>query len=448
MDPFADNRHPAAGTNDDDQAVPLARRGARTATIAALAVLALGVGAGGYLLGTQLGGDSGDDGTAAPRQPSSGPAPTDRAQPGGEAALTEDPDHLGADDWIGAGEASSEEGVGWFSYSAEGYSPYLTDVLVAGDGLSTDSPGTAEISSSRLADGTPTEVVNQTVEALGLSGELNSDSDTYAWWDGVVDGQSASIAASSDAGGYLDLYISDPTLEQCWWDMEPLPYDLGEDGEAVTGSSGLDDGGVATDAPEDSMPVPEGTCEGEELTVAEARAAAEVFLAAIGRDAAPITWTDQPDAPESAVLHWISGTIDGGHVTFEVSADTVISMNLELPTVQDSLGEYPLASPREAVERFHDPRFQSIYLDSDRVYDGAQYQTWESEEPMQIPQINPGDPIPAWVNEVVITDTELIEATLYAGERGYTVPGYLLTGAQGELWVTIALADEAFDFGG
>ena len=112
------------------------------------------------------------------------------------------------------------------------------------------------------------------------------------------------------------------------------------------------------------------------------------------------------------------------------------------------LGDYPVISPAEAVERVTDVRFQQLgaYIPTLDYYDeSGYYEEWVEPEPL--PPIAPGELIPYPLTESAVTTAELHTGivSLWDGTE-FIVPVYDLSDGQGNHWQVMGLAEEALDF--
>lgn len=107
---------------------------------------------------------------------------------------------------------------------------------------------------------------------------------------------------------------------------------------------------------------------------------------------------------------------------------------------RESLGQYPVISAADAVERLADPRFRAgpmPQLDPRQVPD----------DPPLLP-LEPGQELPWPVPEIRLVDAELVTATYQvAGER-LLLPTWHLLDADGQIWPVLALAEDALDLDG
>lgn len=444
-------------TADGDVAVPARRSGSRATALAAAAVLAIGAGVGGYVLGHRAGGDPDTTQVTDQSGESAGTGRTDPAEPRGASDrllagsdATQDPQGLEDGDSTFGGED-----VGWFATSGAADSSYIgydPEVLIPGDGLSTESPGTGEVTRLVLADIDPEDFIANVVEVLDLGpGQTDAMGDSVSWFS-----DDPEVWTSLDIGvyseGWLNFSTDDDIVETCEYGLWEDDAELLEGEATAEGEVGGDDVGAATAAPIPQEAPAE--CDAAEVPVEEAEASAREFLDTIGLDSTAYTFTFEEDWTPSAAVRYFSVSLEGSDETSGagqviVTQNGVTSVNVQMPTEAVSLGEYPLTSPRDAVERYHDPRFQQLYVDTVQVYDGSQYSMWGDAEPTDIPEpepLSPGDPIPAWVSEVVIEDAELITGSLSISGGTVQIPTYLLTGADGQVYAVPALAEEAFDF--
>jgi hypothetical protein len=115
-----------------------------------------------------------------------------------------------------------------------------------------------------------------------------------------------------------------------------------------------------------------------------------------------------------------------------------------------ALGDYPVISPAEAVERLSDPRFgQNAWPVTYGPAAEARLMEGEDErtEPYVAPAVPSSDADLPWdVTEVTITEARLGLAQEYRqDEATLLLPAYELSDAEGNVWSVVAVAEEALD---
>src|SRR5690606_24692724 len=115
-----------------------------------------------------------------------------------------------------------------------------------------------------------------------------------------------------------------------------------------------------------------------------------------------------------------------------------------------SMGDYPLVSPVEAVERVGDPRFSTwgtVYVPSlDEGHPALYEEEWVEPDWPDV-DLSAGAAIPVWMTEGPVVEARVEPGVLSVPSgREFVVPTYILTDDQGRHHTMIALADEALDF--
>lgn len=448
---FSDTSDTAVRVHDPDV------RTGRGGILVAAAVAALALGGGGYALGTTAGDDntptvaasdsSSDDANSAVTH-DSGPA-LDQ----GVSAAAEG----GAVDMSGD-EAMSEEGMG-------GGGGYAGPVIpVAGEGLSTErTTGTVYGASADSAGPGEelTDLLQGYADRLGIEGTVQDEDGHFAH---VIDSADGRNLAAYSNGATSSLDYTNPTLDPWCEDMRTQMADSGED----YGWFGYGSGGPADITCTELGPRPDD---------ATALATAEEFLAQLEVDYSGYTLQVQtydpeiygtqegdgayatsapgeshPLGPENTSTEVIVSTTDGPLEGYHDWHLSVTSEGVSYASIQFGdyveLGDYPVISPAEAVERVNDVRFQQLgaYIPTLDYYDeSGYYEEWVEPEPL--PPIAPGELIPYPLTESAVTTAELHTGivSLWDGTE-FIVPVYDLSDGQGNHWQVMGLAEEALDF--
>lgn len=463
---------------DADRAVPVTdpmNRRTRWPLAAAAAIAAVSLGVGGYTLGASqaerpvvAGDDAADaDGAETDTDPEVGLA---------EAALREEA--LSGGDGMAAGaegEVSSDSGYGW----SEMWGPV---VLTAGDGLS-DERTTGEVRAPQALDVDPEQLLGDVAAARGIEGEI-TEMDGQSW--SVVDGPVAVHVnrwGSSLDVSYTD-YTADPYCAEMAQEAElseeemaeepgwfgPRPDDCREVGPApdeetalAESSDLLEDLGVdlstvrleVEDYGVSYTMEMEGPLSTADVTTVTEAPASQDDGQDPGQDAALSTAevSEPVDVPVDYAMPTVEVTVYGaegsgspdpkGHVS--VSSVGVSSAYVSL-VEHVSLGDYPVISAQEAVERFMDPRFAqgtfSLPFD-EQYYSEEMYSELEVPQPVQL---EAGDPLPYPVREATVVEAELVQGTIHQPDgTNYVVPGYRLTDDRGQQYGVLGLAEEALD---
>ncbi|MDQ3527308.1 MAG: hypothetical protein M3424_05405, partial [Actinomycetota bacterium] len=444
-------------------------RGSRVALVAAAAVMALGLGVGGYALGTQT--VEGGDGTAAPSvtdeaetdpvaddpdgdgPDADGPDAEDPASaqgslpdllreevsPAGSGAASES---MASGGYAMGGASESDMGYGWFG----GGGPVL---LQAGPGLS-EERGTAEVRAQRAPDIDPAEFLTTWAASLGIDAEPLAPEPRYAYIE-------------SD-GTYLSAYGNASSFGFDFSDSSIDPY-CAENAQMMETEMATEDVAASTSMP-GPWPEPADCVElGAAPSHADAIVQAQEFLALTGVDVTKYEF--QADSYGTA-----SVDVSAQDTTQDTTGDTARDMGMGMGpqlylTVTaagianaggqigeyHSLGDYPVISAVEAVERTRDSRFSSPGMLQVPEADEGNAGIWADMDEQMMEQqgtptvIGSGDPVPFPVTEATVVEATLTTG-LYMTMDGsqLSVPAYVLVDEQGRHHTMIALTDEALDF--
>lgn len=416
---------------ESDRAVRVNERSARRSRvpmIAAAAALAMGVGVGGYAIGA---------GTADGGGEQAGPV---SVQNGAEAGPTADLGQGQRPGSIGGNRTESGGGYSTQSGSAVGEDSETSwpggmggqaVVLNPGPGLSTTG-GTGEVLQPVPLEGDLEERLTAWAERLGLEGSVQVQDELWASLD------SGAITLSINGGSYAGLDYSNSDL-QIWCDdafFEILPEDV--------------EGAEPTSEP---APVSPSECELGLTEVDEATAldVAADFLTDAGLDAEAYTLEiAYTDGLTTEVYGTSSSGVVPTRASISVTSEGVSYGYVQLPLEYASLGDYPVISATEAVERLNQPRYTSWYVSIPSVDDawrgGWNEPGWVEPEPIVL---QPGQAIPFAVTEATITEATLTTGLLgLADGTELAVPAYDLRDENGTAYSVIAVADSALDFTG
>ncbi len=407
---------------------------ARVAGVAAAAVL---LGGGGYALGAAQDGDSGSGLVAG------GAAPAISLQSGAGADGGNAESMIGAQDegskpaaaprLAGGGDSAYWGGSGRTVFTASGLSSEPTSL----HGHGFDSVGAFT-----------QDAIARAAAALGVPGtpELRDGS----WIVGPNDGTGPSVSLYPD--GTVTLSYYDPGKD---------PYSCVATTE-VGAAEPASPGGATSEGSTDIAPVPD-PCEQRDLGAApEGEAAAAVVrdaLSALGVDPASfeLTVDHTADSPEWTYVTAF-GVLDGQRTGLSWNAQLtgagLQSLYGSTAALVD-LGEYPVISPVEAVQRLTDPRFGSGWFGpmfrADDGMVGAAADTAVAPEPVTPtvpPSATPGTVV-AWpVDHATIVQARLgLALQTQPDGVALLVPSYELTSDTGDVWTVIAVADSSLDFG-
>lgn len=444
---FSDTSDTAVRVHDPDV------RTGRGGILVAAAVAALALGAGGYALGTTTADDAPSAAPQDPTSANSNSAVNQDAEPGlqhGSSAASED----------SAYEESAEADMGG-SYAG----PVIP---VAGESLSTERTTGKVYGASgegQWADGEARNLLQGYADQLGVEGtvEGGDDNEDYFYVIDATDGRNLS---AHSYGNNNSLDYSNPALDP--WCEEMKTEMENSDEESGWFGYGPGPGGPAVITCAELGPAPDD---------ATAIATAQEFLSQLGIDATGYTFEvlpsyaysememagdeafatsapdDSPgDNPEMATAEVAISPTDSPLAGFRDWHVSTTSAGISYASIQFGelveLGDYPVISPAEAVQRVNDVRFQQLgaYIPTLDYYDeSGYYEEWVEPEPL--PPVSPGELIPFPLTESPVTAAELHTGivSLWDGTE-FIVPVYDLSDADGNHWQVMGLAEEALDF--
>lgn len=428
----------AAGQSDAGTPMPgdeLAARRARRRTGwlgAAAAVALVAVGGGGYLAGAAAGGPDGvGEGTA--EAPITLDAPVGAADSRG-AEPARGP--MAATDTDMAAESADQKA----SYP---YGFWGRTVFHAGAGLST-SGSEAEAFGLDPAGVLSAETARRVGDTLGASGEPRQEGGS--WVVGPADGSGPTVHVYADGSGSFDFY--DPARDP--WSCPAFP------GKAEPGTTGE----AGTDSPE-ILPAPDCPTVTPDAAPAtgDAVAALRDVMDRLGVDPAGFeleAGESYEGDPWRYVTAWqvVEGQRTGLSWSASVSASGIANLSGFLAE-SISLGQYPVVSEAEAVERLGDPRFGASGGMIAQAADARAAEEGDTASSDMMPAPNPtvpATPTPgariAWpVTDVTITSGRLGVAQQYMPDGAVLLlPAYELRAADGNVWSVLAVAEDVLDF--
>lgn len=414
---------------------PLRGSRARAPWVAAAAVAAIGLGAGGYALGMQQ----------VETAPVADQTQVEPASPGLDLATEALPRGGMALD----GEESMilEDGVTDEDMASEDYGMFYDPGavrLVAGEGLPA-GPGTGEVLAT-VSDQDPEEFATSLAEHLGMDAVPAPEGESWGYdATDLVDAQTGQVIHASTDGGPLNFhYESIFASEWCLQMFEGLT----EEDMAVVQEDWARSYGPGMPLPDaSSCRTPEGPAPSEE----QAKVWAEEFFAGAGVDTSGFTVeVYAPDDSTTVNLdYWPEGLQYGQlHLSAVIGPDGVTSAYGMVGELS-SLGDYPVISAAEAVDRYGTREWSTDYSvsipeDSEPwLGNGMSMPSYELTEPTVL---QPGDRIPLLLKEKTVTGAELVQGTLYTPNSGeLQVPAWKLLTEDGMYYAVLALADEALD---
>lgn len=412
----------------------------RAPWIAAAAVVAIGLGAGGYALGLQQ----------AETAPVADPVRVEPASPGldlateplprggtaldGEESMSSEG---GAADEDMAGEDMADEDYGMF------YDPGPVRLL-AGEDLPA-GPGTGEVLAT-VSDQDPEEFATSLAEHLGMDAVPVPEAESWGYdATDLVDTQTGQVIHASIEGGPLNFHYESIFANE--WCLEMFEG-LTEEDMAVVQEDWARSYGPGMPLPDaSSCRTPEGPAPSEE----QAKAWAEKFFAGAGVDTSGFT-VDVYAYDDSATVnidYWPEGAQHGQlHLSAVVGPDGVSSAYGMVGELS-SLGDYPVISAADAVDRYGTREWSMDYSvtipeDSEPwLGNDMSMPSYELTEPTLL---QPGDRIPLLLKDKTVTGAELVQGILYTPDNGeLQVPVWKLLTDDGMHYAVLALADEALD---
>lgn len=396
----------------------------RAPWIAAAAIVALGIGAGGYALGV-----SRDDGTVLMANQDSLLSPA----AGGSIGATSSLD-------LGSASASGGESA------PQPYDPGPVR-LVAADGLSNERT-TGQVR-TLMTDEVPEDYLARWTEAMDLQGTSVTDSDYFGFGDGVgtFDQENGEWAmVGNPDGGLSFMYTSIFRVEGCReMHAQITQRELDEfrkEWERVLGE------GTPLPTASDCIP-PEGTRPTDDEAIAQATA----FLADAGVPVEDYT-VRVPDYGERTSLYvpveaWPTGYAYGPlHASATVGPAGVVEAYGSIGEMT-SLGDYPVISPTEAVERYGEREFSmeygislpEDYAELERDPDATI--TFLEPDIDEAPEVAEGMKVPLLLKDKEVTSAELVQGMMWTQSGSMEVPTWKLKTDDGMTYPVLALADEA-----
>ncbi|WP_151525960.1 hypothetical protein [Serinicoccus kebangsaanensis] len=397
----------------------------RAPWVAAACIAALAIGAGGYVLGAQRSTDTllvaDQGGLLAP------------AGGGVEAGVSAE-----------MGASASVESSGSES-APEPYDPGPVR-LVPGPDLS-DERSTGQVRVLR-SDEDPAAFVEAWAGALDLQGvPIPNDVEFLPEGEGIADAETGRFIIATNEGGGLQLTYSDFfSSSECGDTLTMIEADEEFFTEFWQETFGADTPlPSAADCTELTGPRP---------TQEEARTAAVDFLTRAGLSLEGYTFRVDEMDPSSTEVY-VEGAPPGGaygplHLFVRVGpSGVVLDANAGIGEMV-SIGDYPVISPVEAVQRYQDDVFSMHYgvqlpedLEEDTSGSGVRF--IEPDLP-PTPEIEDGMRLPLLLKDKEVTGAKLVQASIYTEAGSMEVPTWRLTTADGMSYPVMAVADEAIDW--
>ncbi|MFK5635085.1 hypothetical protein [Ornithinimicrobium sp. LYQ103] len=416
----------------------------RAPWVAAAAIAAFAVGGGGYAVGAATA--PGDGGVVAGQ----GSATDEASSTGGPVGDSTGGVVTGEAERLG--DPSSTEAMGGDAGSGAAYDPGPVR-LVAGEGLPTER-GTGEVRVV-VSDADPEEFLDAWADRLGLEGTPLTPDDEAGWFgqNGLVDAESGRmVSVSADGSGPLTFSYEDMYGSPYCGDMyaEMSGQDLALAKEEWSRGVGAD------------IPFPDSErcrdLEGARPADEQALASATDFLTTTGLDldsyALSVAEWDDPAGSIVTVVGTLTGTgaLTGEQLNVQVGPEGVFSAWGSTGELT-SLGDYPVISAAEAVERYGQREFTNDYgvmiaEDTTVGGDATSLPAPEFTFPDPVP-LEPGSPIPLLLMDKVVTGAELVRGMLWSPTGGQLeVPVWKLMTPDGMHYTVLAVAEEGIAWQG
>lgn len=409
---------PSEATPDQLTARRRRRQPMRYAAAAVAAVLLLG---GGYALGS--GGGSLSAGSSA----DSAPVGESQAEDAGsdQSAPAAAPE-IGTAPQPEPGDVDGSTGT---SSSGRQRTVFMADDLPAG-------PDRAQVYALEIANEARGQA-EQIAAALGLPGDPHEADGTWV----VGDDAAAALRLHPDGA----LAYGDPALQS--WSCLPVEPLTTPDSSAGSATDGGQDS--AAECADDERPAPPDAAQ---------TFAAFLTDAGLDPDRYEIRTEDSGAGASVTATLLLGGQESDVRITGTVVADGIAAVWGSVATPAE-LGEYPLISPEEAVERLTDPRFfgsSGVVAIPDPRYTGS---ADSSSGVVAVPDPRfsgsapaPGSSIPWPVQRVQITTAQLTLVSARTTAGVLVLPSWQLTGTDADgtegTWTVPALTAATFDFDG
>ena len=416
--------------------------GIRAPWIAAAAVAALGMGAGGYAIGAAQGDDPGTGTLAGGTVADSASGDSDGMLESGMQA--EGPSPLGFA--ARAADSTTEEAT---DDAAAGMWDMGPVRLTAGPGLSTE-PTTGEVRVLRSEED-PEEFIQAWADRLDMDLVSMSESEYLEGQQMMVNGDLGIVLTVSGSNGSLDISFEDVYgSEYC----STMYEGMSEEDINLMKQEMLTYAGPG-------YPLPDvekcRTIEGAAPSDEQAISASMDFMRTVGIDPdlysfeAAEQWEDEASAVRYVEAMLEGSSPNGAYLgfSFTVTPDGVVSSYGSVGEMV-SLGDYPVISPAEAVERYNLREFTNdyaVYLAED--WDDLAWSTMPEMEYPDLPEFGPlaeGEPLPLLLATKEVTGAELVTGQLWTQTGTVDAPTWKLTTDDGMSYAVLALADEAIEW--
>lgn len=431
------DEHPGAAEHRSADELAARRRRRRPLRYAAAAVGAVLLLGGGYTIGAESGGLAGSadlaaGGQAEEEQASSQASPESAPAPESAGGDESEPDSSGGQD------ASGEQ---------------QRTVFTAGDLPA--GPARGQVYALDVAAGQAEARATDLAAALGLDEAPQEQDGT--WVVGAGDGSTPMLRLYPDG----TMEYADPELYP--WTCLPAepPTDPGSTGEPGAGEEPGATGEPGATIEPDEGGAPSGPADCADAEVPAPADAAETFAAFLD-DAGLVADRYEIRTEDAAVGARVTATLllDGQQSQVSVAGILVpggIAAAWGLPATATDLGEYPLISPTDAVQRLMDPKFSGgadvITVPGPRFAGDQSNGVVATPDPrFSGPAPTSGAPVPWPVREVQITTAELTLVPVRTSAGVLALPSYELAGTDAGgtegTWTVPALSEDSFDFTG
>ncbi|WP_028131061.1 hypothetical protein [Serinicoccus marinus] len=365
----------------------------------------------------------------------------------------------GQDSLLGAAGAGMDAGlsaeVAGSSYASSGsvdadpepYDPGPVR-LVAAPGLSQEAT-TAPISVLRSEED-PEAFVSAWAETLGIDGvPMKVDAEFLPEGDvGLAEADSGRMLMASTEGGGLHVSYTDMFASpDC---RESFAYAVGEEREMLA------EYWEATFGEGTPLPTADDCREttGERPTDEQAEGAARDFLAQAQIPTDAFTFVVSEYDRSTPFAH-VEAAPPGGaygpkHISLTVGPEGVIAAYAGLGEMVP-IGDYPVISPTEAVERYGEKEFSQEYgvqlpEDLEDTRPSGTGTTFVAPDLPDAPEVEDGMSLPLLLKDKEVTGAELVRGTIYTHSGNMEVPVWELSTGDGMTYPVMAVADESIDW--
>ena len=143
-------------------------------------------------------------------------------------------------------------------------------------------------------------------------------------------------------------------------------------------------------------------------------------------------------------------SVDLKHISLTVGPEGVIAAYAGLGEMVP-IGDYPVISPTEAVERYGEKEFSQEYgvqlpEDLEDTRPPGTGTTFVAPDLPDAPEVEDGMSLPLLLKDKEVTGAELVRGTIYTHSGNMEVPVWELSTDDGMTYPVMAVADESIDW--